>query len=193
MRILLRAVLVVIAAAVTIVLELSVAPRLHLPYAVPDLVVLAVFALAAQWGGSAGAAAGFAIGLMLDVAPPALGALGRHALMLTVIGAMAGRAGREVSRSALSTSLLAGVYAAAAMVLSLLIGLALGDGTDLSRPGLLLSLGACALYTAVATPLIVPGLAALARRLDGRSIRFVAPVGNAAEEPLSSGTEYERV
>ncbi|MBS2961697.1 rod shape-determining protein MreD [Actinocrinis puniceicyclus] len=184
MRTLLRAALVATAAIVTLVLELSVAPRLHLPYAVPDLVVLAVFAFAAQWGAAAGASAGFAIGLVQDLAPPGLGALGRNALVLTVVGALAGRVGREVHRSALRTSALAGSLAALAMVLDLLIGLALGGGVGLSPAGVPRALGACALYTAVATPLIVPGLAALARRTDGPGARLLAPPGSAFGVPV---------
>lgn len=183
MRTLLRAALVATAAIVTLVLELSVAPRLHLPYAVPDLTVLAVFAFAAQWGTAAGASAGFAIGLMQDLAPPGLGALGRGALVLTVVGALAGRVGREVHRSALRTSALAGSLAALAMVLDLLLGVALG-GVGLSPADVPRALGACALYTAIATPLIVPGLAALARRTDGPGARLLAPPGSASGVPL---------
>jgi rod shape-determining protein MreD len=190
MRTLLRAGLTVAAAILTLALESSVAPKLHLPYAVPDLVLLAVLALAAERGTAGGAATGFAIGLIQDLAPPSLGAVGRHALVLTVVGALAGRAAREVRRSALRTSLLAGLYAALALLLDELVGLALGDGAGLSRPGLLLALGAAALYTAVATPLIVPGLAALARRVEGTGARYLAPVGNAIEGPVFPGPAH---
>lgn len=189
-RTLLRAVLIAAAAIVTLTLESSVAPKLHLPYAAPDLVLLAAFALAAEWGTGGGAVAGFAIGLAQDLAPPALGAIGRRALVLTVIGALAGRAVREVRRSALRTSALAGCYAALAVVLNLLIGRALGDGTGLFRPGLLLALGAAALYTAVATPLVVPGLAALARRVGGAGVRYLAPVGHAIEGAVFPGPAH---
>ncbi len=190
MRTLLRAVLTAAAATLTLALESSVAPRLHLPYAVPDLLLLATLALAAEWGTAGGAVAGFAIGLVQDFAPPSLGAAGRHAFTLTVVGALAGRAAREVRRSALRTSVLAGLYAALAVALNALIGLAIGDGAGLSRPGLLLAVGATALYTAVATPLIVPGLAVLARRADGRGTRYLAPVGNAVEGPVFPGPAH---
>lgn len=183
MRTALRVVLAVTAVSLALALELSVVPRLHLPYAVPDLVLLTVLALAASWGTTGGAVCGFALGLIQDIAPPSVSALGRRALVLAVVGALAGRAAREVRRSALRTSLLAGLYALGAMLLNLLIGLALGDGAGLSRRGLLLALGATALYTAVATPLVVPGLAALARRVDGPGARILAPVGNAVTGP----------
>lgn len=181
MRTALRVALAAASVSLALALELSVAPRLHLPYAVPDLVLLVVLALAASWGTVRGAVYGFALGLVQDVAPPSLSALGRRALVLAVVGALAGRAAREVRRSALRTSLLAGAYALGATLLNLLIGATLGDGTGLSRPGLVLALGATALYTAVATPFVVPGLAALARRVDAPSARLVAPVGNAID------------
>jgi rod shape-determining protein MreD len=190
MRTLLRAALTAAAAILALTLESSVAPKLHLPYAVPDLILLATLALAAEWGTSGGAAAGFMVGLIQDLAPPSLSAVGRHALVLTVIGALAGRAAREVRRSALRTSVLAGLYAALALILDTVIGLALGDGIGLSGSGLLLALGATALYTAVATPLIVPGLAILARRADGAGARYLAPVGNAVEGAIFPGPAH---
>lgn len=187
MRTVLRAVLIAAAAILTVTLEVSVVPHLHLPYAVPDLVLLAVLAFAAEWGSAGGATAGFVVGFIQDIAPPSLDAIGRHALVLTIIGALAGRAARSVRRSALRTSILAGIYAALAMLLNALIGLLLGVGTGLSRPGVLLGLGAAALYTAVATPLVVPGLTALARRVAGPAARYLAPVGNAADGPVLPG------
>ena len=181
MRTALRVALAATSVSLALALELSVVPRLHLPYAVPDLVLLVVLALAASWGTVRGAAYGFVLGLLQDIAPPSLSALGHRALVLAVVGALAGRAAREVRRSALRTSLLAGLYALGATLLNLLIGATLGDGTGLSRPGLVLALGATALYTAVATPFVVPGLAALARRVDTPGARLVAPVGNAID------------
>ena len=181
MRTALRVALAATSVSLALALELSVVPRLHLPYAVPDLVLLVVLALAASWGTVRGAAYGFVLGLLQDIAPPSLSALGRRALVLAVVGALAGRAAREVRRSALRTSLLAGLYALGATLLNLLIGATLGGGTGLSRPGLVLALGVTALYTAVATPFVVPGLAALARRVDSPGARLVAPVGNAID------------
>lgn len=190
MRTLLRAALTAAAAILALTLESTVVPKLHLPYAVPDLVLLVTLALAAEWGTASGAAAGFLVGLIQDLAPPSLGAVGRHALVLTVVGALAGRAAREVRRSALRTSFRAGCYAALALILNTVIGLALGDGIGLSRPGLLLALGAAALYTAVATPLVVPALAALARRAGGAGARYLAPVGNAVQGPVFPGPAH---
>lgn len=187
MRTVLRALLIAGAATLTITLESSVVPHLRLPFAAPDLILLAVLALAAEWGTSSGAATGFAIGFVQDLAPPSLDALGRHALILTVVGALAGRAGREVRRSALRTSVLAGLCAGLAVILNTLIGLALGDGTGLSRPGLLLGVLAAALYTAVATPLVVPALAVPARRLGEPDVRYLSPMGHAGDGSVLPG------
>jgi rod shape-determining protein MreD len=202
MRTLLRIALVGAAATLALALELSVAPALRLPYAVPDVTLLTVLALAAGWGTAGGAVGGFAVGFAQDIAPPSLSAIGRHALVLTLVGALAGRAAREVGHSAVRTCLFAGLYALGAAVLNLLIGLALGSGSGLTHRSLLPALGATALYTVVATPLVVPGLAALARRVEGPGPRFLAPAGNAVDAPVGTGaasadaglsTETERV
>jgi len=187
MRILLRAALVLVVTAFLLTVEVSVLPHLGLPAAVPDLVLLAVLAFASAWGPTGGAVCGFVAGLVLDLAPPSVTVIGRHALVLAVVGGLAGRAAREVSRSALRTSLLAGVYAFAATGLNVLLGVLVGEGAGLSRPGLVTAMAATAAYTAVATPLVVPGTAALARRVEGPRAQVLAPVGNAVHGPAIQG------
>jgi rod shape-determining protein MreD len=187
MRTLLRCVFVLVATVFLFVVEVSVLPHLSLPAAVPDLDLLAVLAFASAWGTAGGAVCGFAAGLVLDLAPPSVTAIGRHALVLAVVGALAGRAAREIRRSALRTSLLAGVYAFGATGLNVLLGVMLGEGAGLSRPGLLAAMGASALYTAIATPLVVPGVAALARLVEGPRAQVLAPVGNAVHGPATTG------
>jgi rod shape-determining protein MreD len=186
MRILLRSVLVLAVTIVLLVVEVTVLPHLSLPAAVPDLVLLAVLAFASAWGTAGGAVCGFAAGLVLDLAPPSVTAIGRHALVLAVAGGLAGHAAREIKRSALRTSVLAGLYAFAATGLNALLGVALGEGAGLSRPGLVTAMAATALYTAIATPLVVPGVAALARWAAGPRADVLAPVGNAVREPVGT-------
>jgi rod shape-determining protein MreD len=188
MRTLLRLLLGAAAVIVTLALQASVLPRLHLPYAEPDLVLLAVLALSAVWGPNIGALAGFLAGLAVDLAPPSVTAAGRHAIVLTLVGALAGRAAAEAHRSALRTSLLAGLYAGAATLGNAVLGTLLGEGGTLSSAGLVQGTLACALYTMVATPLVLPGLSALARRADGRRTLLLAPVGNAISESASVRT-----
>src|SRR5579875_3532347 len=183
MPVLPRAALCFAATALALVAAVTVVPRFGLPWdGSPDLVLLVVLALAAAWGTADGALAGFGAGLIQDLAPPGAAAVGRHALTYTLVGALAGYAAREVRRSALRTSLLSGVYAVGATVFDLGLGALLGDGAPWSRPGLVLSLGATALYTAIATPLVVPGLYALARRLRARDARTLAPAGDATRQ-----------
>ncbi|NUT30565.1 MAG: rod shape-determining protein MreD, partial [Streptomyces sp.] len=85
-RILLSSSLVVVA----LVLQVSVLSRLHLPGAVPDLLLLTVLGLAMVYGHVGGALVGFGAGLLADLAPPADHAAGRYALVLCVIGYLAG-------------------------------------------------------------------------------------------------------
>jgi rod shape-determining protein MreD len=188
MRTALRLLLGASAITVALALQVSVLPRLHLPYAEPDLVLLAVLALSAVWGPNLGALAGFLAGLAVDLAPPSVTAAGRHAIVLTLVGALAGRAAAEAHRSALRTSLLTGLYAGAATLGNAVLGTLLGEGGTLSSAGLFQGTLACALYTAVATPLVLPGLSALARRADGRRTLLLAPVGNAISESGSIRT-----
>ena len=186
MRVVYRTLLSAAAVALALILELSVLSYLALPYAVPDLVLLSVLALAAAWGPNQGALLGFCAGLVVDLAPPSITAIGRHALVLTLVGALAGRAAVEARRSALRTSLLAGAYAGLATLANAALGSLIGSGGTLTSPGLLRGTAACALYTAVATPLVLPGLTALARRADGRRSVILAPAGNALDQPQSA-------
>lgn len=188
MRALLRLLLAAPAIALALAVQLSVLPHLSLPAAEPDLVLLTVLALAGGWGPGRGAFVGFCAGLAVDLVPPSTSAAGRHALVLTLVGALAGRAAAEARRSALRTSLLAGLYAAAATLANAALGSLLGEGGTLTSAGLLWGVGACALYTAVATPLVLPGLAALALRTEGRRTLVLAPAGNAIGEPIAVRT-----
>src|SRR5919108_5983686 len=76
--------------AVGLVVQVSVLARLQLPGAVPDLLLLTVLGLALVYGHVGGALIGFGAGLLADLAPPADHAAGRYALVLCVIGYLAG-------------------------------------------------------------------------------------------------------
>lgn len=188
MRTALRAPLFAASVVLALGLQVSVLPHLALPYAEPDLVLLAVLSFAVAWGPGLGGLAGFVAGLAVDLAPPSLTAAGRHAILLTLVGALAGRAAAEARRSAVRTSVLAGALAGIATLGNALLGTLLGSGGTLTSPGLLPGAGACALYTAVATPFVLPGLSALARRTDTRKTLVLAPAGNAIGEPSAVRT-----
>lgn len=185
MRPLLRLPLAAAAVTVALTLQLSVLSQLHPPYAEPDLVLLVVLSLGVAWGPNLGAVAGFGAGLAADLAPPSVTAAGRHAIVLALVGAIAGRTASDLNRSALRTSAIAGVYAGVATLGNAVLGSLLGEGGTLGSAGLLRGAAACALYTAVATPFVLPGLSALGRRADGRRTLLLAPVGNAIGESVA--------
>lgn len=76
----------------TMIAQVTVVNRLPLPgEATPDLVLLAVVGYALVRGSAAGAAMGFGAGLVSDVLPPVAHLLGQNALVLCLIGFIAGR------------------------------------------------------------------------------------------------------
>lgn len=74
-----------------VVVQVAVVAFLPTPVAVPDLVLVAVLALAHAHGPWAGGLAGAWAGLMLDLVPPAAGPLGGWMLVLGLVGAALGR------------------------------------------------------------------------------------------------------
>lgn len=108
-RILLSSSLIVVA----LMIQVSVLARLHLPGAVPDLLLLTVLGLALVYGHVGGALIGFGAGLLADLAPPADHAVGRYALVLCVIGYLAGLVKPESGQVRSATGPMAVVVAAA--------------------------------------------------------------------------------
>ena len=87
---------VVLLLAVT--LQLAVVNRAPLPgAAAPDLVLLAVAALAVCTGPMTGMLAGFCGGLALDIAPPAAHLAGEYALVFCLVGYACGRARNAIT------------------------------------------------------------------------------------------------
>ncbi|MFF0199470.1 rod shape-determining protein MreD [Streptomyces sp. NPDC005017] len=187
-RILLSVTLVVVA----LVLQVSVLARLHLPGAVPDLVLLTVLGLALVYGHVGGALVGFGAGLLSDLAPPADHAVGRYALVLCVIGYLAGLVRPENGRLKSATGPLA-VVAVAAVGTTLLyagVGALVGD-TAARHVGLPSLLFTAALYDLLLAPFVVPGVMALARRADNDPLVESGSGTKAADISsgwLSSGT-----
>jgi len=93
----LTAVLLAAALFAAVVVQVTVVNRLPLPGgAAPDLVLLLVTAIAVCTTPLAGALAGFAGGLALDVAPPAIHYAGEYALVFCLTGWGAARVNRAV-------------------------------------------------------------------------------------------------
>lgn len=162
-RILLSAALVVVA----LVIQVSVLARLHLPGAVPDLMLLVVLSLAFVYGHVGGALVGFFAGLLADLAPPADHAAGRYALVLCVIGYCAGliRPEKGQVRSALAPMLAVLGAAVASTLLYAGVGALVGD-TAARHVGLLGLLFTAAVYDLLLAPFTVPWIMALARKAD---------------------------
>jgi rod shape-determining protein MreD len=162
-RMLLSATLVIVA----LVIQVSVLARLHLPGAVPDLLLLTVLGLALVYGHVGGALVGFGAGLLADLAPPADHAAGRYALVLCVIGYLAGLAKPDNGRLRSATGPMAVVVAAAvgSTLLYAGVGALVGD-TAARHVGLGNLLFTAALYDLLLAPFVVPGIMALARRAE---------------------------
>jgi rod shape-determining protein MreD len=187
-RILLSSALVVVA----LVIQVSVLARLHLPGAVPDLLLLTVLGLAMVYGHVGGALVGFGAGLIADLAPPADHAAGRYALVLSVIGYFAGLIKPDNGRLKSATGPMAVVVAAAigSTLLYAGVGALVGD-TAARHVGLTGLLFSAALYDLLLAPFVVPGVMWLARRADNDPLTDAgsgSKAGNISSGWLSSGT-----
>ncbi|MEV6672820.1 rod shape-determining protein MreD [Streptomyces sp. NPDC051162] len=162
-RILLSSALVVIA----LVVQVTVLARLHLPGAVPDLMLLVVVGLTLVYGHTSGALIGFGAGLLADLAPPADHATGRYALVLCVIGYLVGLVKPESGRVRSATVPMLVVVAAAigSTLLYAGVGSLVGDtaARNVGLSGLVLT---ATLYDLLLAPFTVPLIMALARRTE---------------------------
>ena len=182
-RILLSTALVVVA----MVLQVSVLARLHLPGAVPDLLLLTVLGLALVYGHVGGALVGFGAGLLADLAPPADHAAGRYALVLCVIGYLAGLAKPDNGRLKSATGPMVVVVAAAVGTTLLYAGGgALVGDTAARHVGLASLLFTAALYDLLLAPFVVPGIMFLARRADNDPLAETSSSSKKAAD-ISSG------
>ncbi|MBN0046312.1 rod shape-determining protein MreD [Streptomyces actuosus] len=181
-RILLSTVLVVVA----LVVQVSVLARLHLPGAVPDLLLLTVLGLAMVYGHVGGALIGFGAGLLADLAPPADHAAGRYALVLCVIGYCAGLIKPENGQVKSATGPMVTVVAAAigSTLLYAGVGALVGD-TAARHVGLTGLLFSAALYDLLLAPFVVPGVMALARRAENDPLSDAG--SSARSTDISSG------
>ncbi|GGT55829.1 rod shape-determining protein MreD [Streptomyces purpureus] len=185
-RILLSSTLIVVA----LVVQVSVLARLQLPGAVPDLVLLTVLGLAFVYGHVSGALIGFGAGLLADLAPPADHALGRYALVLCVIGYLAGLIRPENGQIRSATGPMAGVVVAAigSTLLYAGVGALVGD-TAARHVGLTSLLFTAVLYDLLLAPFTVPFIMALARRAENDPLAETTPAATDVSSGwLSSGT-----
>ena len=78
------------ATLLAVLIEVTLLSRLGIPGATPDLVVVTVVAIALAMGPVQGAAAGFASGVLIDLAPPGDTLLGVNAVVYILIGLVTG-------------------------------------------------------------------------------------------------------
>ncbi|QNP63293.1 rod shape-determining protein MreD [Streptomyces genisteinicus] len=187
-RMLLSTTLVVVA----LVIQVTVLARLQLPGAVPDLMLLTVLGLAMVYGHVAGAFIGFGAGLLADIAPPADHAAGRYALVLCVIGYLAGLVKPENGQQLRSATGPMAVVVAAAIGSTLLyagVGALVGD-TAARHVGLGNLLFTAAVYDLILAPFTVPLIMWLARRSENDPLAENQNSGgtDVASGWLSSGT-----
>ncbi|NBE50544.1 rod shape-determining protein MreD [Streptomyces boluensis] len=180
-RMLLSTTLVVVA----LVIQVTVLARLHLPGAVPDLMLLTVLALALVYGHVGGALIGFGAGLLADLAPPADHAAGRYALVLCLVGYLAGLMKPDSGQLRSATGPMAVVVAGAigSTLLYAGVGALVGD-TAAAQVGLGSLLFTATLYDLLLAPFVVPAIMALARRAENDPL---ADSGGGKTSDVSTG------
>ncbi|ABL82963.1 MULTISPECIES: rod shape-determining protein MreD [unclassified Nocardioides] len=161
----LRAAAAAAAVAVALVLQVSVFPHLAWDGIVPNLCLLVVVGAALTQGSSFAMVLGFGAGVALDLAPPADHVAGRWALALVLVAYVAGRVrqgarpsvGTVVATVAASSFLGTSVFALSGLVL---------DDPALGIPELLEVIGVALLWDLLLTPLVLPAVMALLRRIE---------------------------
>lgn len=145
------------------VLQMTLVNRLPLPGAGPDLVLLVLIGLAVVVGPTAGASLGFAAGLVVDLMPPTATEVGRWALVLCLVGYLAGQVQVDARRSAVKVLTAVAVLSAVAVLLYAGVGL-LFDDPRITSDVFVSTLVSAVLYDLLLAPFVIPGVMALARR-----------------------------
>ncbi|SDI32276.1 rod shape-determining protein MreD [Sinosporangium album] len=168
--------MIAVALLTALLMQLTVINLLPLPGgAAPDLVLLVVVAAAMVRGAASGAVIGFCAGLLSDLLPPVVHPVGQYALVMCLVGFVAGRLSERSPRAGVPVvvaCVVGGPLIAAA------VGGLLGD-PRVSLGGLEATLPLTVVYTLLAAPLLVW---VVRRMLGARPVRE----GRAAPLPLRS-------
>ncbi|MFT4289165.1 rod shape-determining protein MreD [Nocardioides sp.] len=141
---------------------------------VPDLALLVVVGAALVRGSEFGLVAGFAAGVLLDVAPPADHLAGRWALALLVVGYLAGRVGEDDGRGLgqdrrrIAPTVAVATVAAASFVgssLFALTGLLFRDPA-VGTGDLLATIGISLVWDVLLAPFVLPPVMAAFRAVE---------------------------
>jgi rod shape-determining protein MreD len=170
-----RGLISLVVVAVTVIVQLTVVDRIAFPGgAGPNLVLLAVAALALAGGPLTGALTGFWAGLALDVAPPGSHFVGQDALVFCLIGYACGLLADDSSADAAEqghTALFEIVVTAAAAVcgeaLAALLGVMLSD-PRVTWPAIRNVLPAAVAYDVLLCPFVLYAVAAALRLAGAR-------------------------
>jgi len=154
-----------LALTVALVLQVSVLPPLAWHGVVPNVVLLVVVGAALVRGARFAMVAGFVAGVLLDLAPPADHVAGRWALALLLVGYVAGRVAPDTRPTA--PAVLATVAASSFLGTSVfaLSGLVLRDPA-VAIPDLLQAIAGSLAWDLLVTPLVLPVVMGLFRRLE---------------------------
>lgn len=149
---------------VAVIVQVTLLSRLGLPGATPDLVIVVVVAIALSMGPAQGALAGFAAGVIVDVAPPADTVLGVNAIVYLVIGFVAGLAIDPRDRTVPILVGIVGLSAGASVLFTCALDALLGSQRVVWNEvaGMAIS---SALYAVIMAPVAVMGVGWLVRRV----------------------------
>lgn len=173
-----------------ILIQLTVLNNVRLPGgAGPDLVLVAVVALALTGGPLEGMLGGFCAGLALDVAPPATHLVGQYALVFCLVGYAAGRVGSNLDASAWVPIGVVAVGSAVGELLFALTGMIFGN-LDITWSTVGRVLPASVLYDVLLSPFVlyavVRARALAAPALAAQSLSSF-PGGSASQPPAVPG------
>jgi rod shape-determining protein MreD len=153
-----------------LMLQVTVFNRLPLPVVAPNLFLVVVVSCALLSTPAGGATLGFLAGLLADLAPPADHTIGRAAAVYALVGYAAGRVEDVEERPVLAPIVLVALATVGAILADALIGALLGDAR-LHWLVVARHLPVAALYDVVLTPLIVPLVIRLTRRVGPEFVR----------------------
>jgi len=166
-----RALVALVVVAITVVVQLTIVDRIAFPGgAGPNLVLLAVAALAVAGGPMVGVLTGFLAGLALDVAPPGSHFTGQNALVFCLVGYACGlladeSGDAEQEHTALFEIMVTAAGAVCGEALLALLGVMLSD-PRVTWPAITNVLPAAVAYDVLLCPFVLYAVAA-ALRLAG--------------------------
>lgn len=173
---------VVLVVLVALVVQATVVNRLPLPGGVvPDLVLLAVIAVALVYGTLPGLVTGFCAGLAADLVPPADHTIGQYAFVFCLVGYIAGMAAAELDRSSLLPFIAMAVGAVGGCVLYAMIG-GLLDDPRITWASVRHVLPLAALYNVLISPFVLYFVFRLSRRFEPPDRDTVLSIGTSVTD-----------